>query len=115
VGLSNRPFRAAGGVSRFLQASGYKIIPVNPKEKEVLGEKAYARLEDIPGKVDIVDIFRRPQFVPEIVDSAIGIGARAVWLQEGVVHEEAAARAQAAGLLVVMDLCILKEHNRLLP
>jgi len=114
VGLSNRPFRASGGVSRFLQANGYKIIPVNPKEREVLGEKAYARLEDVPGKVDIVDIFRRPEFVPDIVDAAIRIGARAVWMQEGVVHAEAAARAQRAGLIVVMDQCILKDHNRLL-
>jgi predicted CoA-binding protein len=115
VGLSNRRFRASGGVARFLQADGYKIIPVNPNETEVLGEKAYARLEDIPEKVDIVDIFRRPEFVPDLVEAAIRIGARAVWMQEGVVHAEAASRAQQAGLLVVMDHCILKEHNRLLP
>jgi predicted CoA-binding protein len=115
VGLSNRRFRASGGVSRFLQASGYKIIPVNPNETEVLGEKAYARLEDVPVKVDIVDIFRRPEFVPDIVDAAIRIGARAVWMQEGVVHPEAAARAQQAGLIVVMDHCIMREHHRLLP
>jgi uncharacterized protein len=115
VGLSNRRFRASGGVARFLQASGYKIIPVNPNETEVLGEKAYARLEDVPVKVDIVDIFRRPEFVPDIVDAAIRIGARAVWMQEGVVHPEAAARAQPAGLIVVMDHCIMREHHRLLP
>ena len=115
VGLSSRPFRASGGVSRFLQANGYRIIPVNPNETAVLGEKSYAHLEDVPGKVDIVDVFRRPEFVPEIVDSAIRIGARAVWMQEGVVHAEAAARAQRAGLLVVMDRYILKEHGRLLP
>ena len=115
VGLSSRPFRASGGVSRFLQANGYRIIPVNPNEREVLGEKAYARLEDVPEKIDIVDVFRRPEFVPEIVDAAIRIGARAVWMQEGVINEPAAERARRAGLLVVMDLCILKEHRRLLP
>jgi len=115
VGLSSRMSRASHGVSRFLQSAGYRVIPVNPNEAEVLGEKCYARLEDIPEKVDIVDVFRRPEFVPEIVDAAIRIGARAVWMQEGVVHEEAAERARRAGLMVVMDRCILKEHRRLLP
>jgi predicted CoA-binding protein len=115
VGLSPKPFRASYGVSRFLQSAGYRIIPVNPGIREVLGEKAYERLEDIPEKVDIVDVFRRSEAVPEIVDAAIRIGARAVWMQEGVADEGAAARARAAGLLVVMDTCILKEHNRLLP
>jgi uncharacterized protein len=114
VGLSSKKWRASYGVSEFLQSVGYKIIPVNPKEKEVLGEKVYARLEDIPETPDIVDIFRRSEAVPEIVDSAIRMGAKAVWMQEGVVNEEAAARARAAGLLVVMDLCILREHHRLL-
>jgi predicted CoA-binding protein len=114
VGLSPKPFRASYGVSEFLQSSGYRVIPVNPGIGEVLGEKAYARLEDIPEKVDIVDVFRRPEALPEIVDAAVRIGARAVWMQEGVAHEEAAARARAAGLLVVMDTCILKEHHRLL-
>jgi predicted CoA-binding protein len=114
VGLSPKPFRASYGVSEFLQSVGYRVIPVNPGVREVLGEKSYARLEDIPEKVDIVDVFRRPEAVPEIVDAAIRIGARAVWMQEGVVNEEAAARARAAGLLVVMDTCILKEHRRLL-
>lgn len=114
VGLSPKPYRASYGVSEFLQSAGYRIIPVNPNLREVLGEKAYARLEDIPEKVDIVDVFRRSETVPEIVESAIGIGARAVWMQEDVLNETAAARARAAGLLVVMDTCILKEHHRLL-
>jgi hypothetical protein len=114
VGLSAKPYRASYGVSEFLQSVGYRIIPVNPNLPEVLGEKAYASLEEIPEKIDIVDVFRRSEAVPEIVDAAIRIGARAVWMQEDVVNEEAAARARAAGLLVVMDICILKEHHRLL-
>jgi predicted CoA-binding protein len=112
VGLSNRKFRPSYGVSDYLQSVGYRVIPVNPLEKEVLGEKCYARLEDIPEKVDIVDIFRRSEFVPDIVDSAIRIGARAVWMQEGVIHHEAAERARRAGLFVTMNACILKEHVR---
>ena len=114
VGLSPKPFRASYGVSEFLQSAGYRIIPVNPGVREVLGEKAYASLDDVPEKIDIVDVFRRSDAVPEIVDAAIRIGARAVWMQEGVVNEEAAARARAAGLLVVMDTCILKAHHRLM-
>jgi len=114
VGLSPKTFRASYGVSEFLQSAGYRVIPVNPSVTEVLGEKSYARLEDIPDKVDIVDVFRRSEAVPEIVDAAIRIGARAVWMQEGVADKSAAARARAAGLLVVMDTCILKEHHRLL-
>ena len=110
VGLSSRKFRPSYGVAEYLQSAGYRIIPVNPSETEVLGEKCYARLEDIPERVDIVDIFRRSEFVPELVDAAIRIGARAVWMQEGVTHAEAAERARQAGLLVVMDTCILKEH-----
>lgn len=110
VGLSSRKFRPSYGVAEYLRSVGYRIIPVNPSETEVLGEKCYARLEDIPERVDIVDIFRRSEFVPEIVDAAIRIGARAVWMQEGVMHAEAAERARQAGLLVVMDTCILKEH-----
>jgi predicted CoA-binding protein len=112
VGLSNRIFRPSYGVADYLKSVGYRIIPVNPLEKEVLGEKCYARLEDIPEKVDIVDIFRRSEFVPDIVDSAIRIGARAVWMQEGVIHHEAAERARRAGLVVQMNACILKEHVR---
>ena len=110
VGLSSKPHRPSYGVARYMQTAGYRIIPVNPNEREVLGEKCYARLEDIPIKVDIVDIFRRSEFVPPVVSSASAVGARAVWMQEGVIHEEAAERARAAGLAVVMDRCILKEH-----
>ena len=110
VGISSRKFRPSYGVAEYLQTAGYRVIPVNPAETEVLGEKCYARLEDIPERVDIVDIFRRSEFVPEIVDAAIRIGARAVWMQEGVMHAEAAEKARRAGLLVVMDTCILKEH-----
>jgi uncharacterized protein len=112
VGLSSREFRPSHGVAEYLKSAGYRVIPVNPREIEVLGEKSYARLEDVPGKIDIVDIFRRSEFVPEIVDAAIRIGARAVWMQEGVVHPEAANQARNAGLIVVMNLCILKEHAK---
>jgi len=113
VGLSSRRSRPSYGVSEYMQSQGYRIIPVNPKEAEVLGEKAYATLEEIPVPVDIVDIFRQSQFVPEIVDAAIRIGAKGVWMQEEVVHEEAAQKARDAGLEVVMDRCILKEHRKL--
>jgi uncharacterized protein len=113
VGLSSKRLRASFGVSEYLQSAGYRIIPVNPNVREVLGERAYARLGDIPERVDIVDIFRRSEYVPEVVDATIRIGARMVWMQEGVVHEEAAERARQAGLVVVMDRCILKEHRRL--
>ncbi|MGA6956784.1 MAG: CoA-binding protein, partial [Candidatus Acidiferrales bacterium] len=109
VGLSSRKFRPSHGVAEYLQSAGYRIIPVNPNEREVLGEKSYALLEDIAEKIDIVDIFRRSEFVPEIVESAIRIGARAIWMQEGVIHPEAAQRARLAGLFVIMDSCILKE------
>ncbi len=112
VGLSSNPLRPSYEVAKFMQKRGYKIIPVNPQEAEVLGEKSYARLEDIPVKVDCVDVFRRPEFVPAIVDSAIAIGAKAVWLQLDVIHDEAFARAQAAGLLAVQDRCLLIEHRR---
>ena len=114
VGLSSKKWRASFGVSEFLQSVGYRIIPVNPRETEVLGEKSYARLEDIPEKPDIVDVFRRSDAVPEIVDAAIAIGAKSVWMQEGVAHEAAAEKARKAGLLVVQDRCILREHHRLL-
>jgi predicted CoA-binding protein len=113
VGLSDSPMRASNGVATYLQRAGYRIIPVNPNVTEVLGEKSYARLEDIPETVDLIDVFRRPEFVPEIVESAIRIGAKAVWMQEGVVHEAAAERARRAGLAVVMDKCTLKEHRKL--
>jgi predicted CoA-binding protein len=96
-----------------MQASGYRIIPVNPKETEVLGEKAWPTLGDVPEPVDLVNIFRQSQYVPEIVEAAIRIGAKGVWMQEGVTHDEAARRAREAGLDVVMDRCILKEHRKL--
>jgi uncharacterized protein len=110
VGLSGRRHRPSYGVAEYLQTAGYRVIPVNPGETEVLGEKSYKRLEDIPEHVDIVNIFRRSQFVPEIVESAIRIGARGVWMQEGVIHPQAAERARSAGLFVIMNSCILKEH-----
>ncbi len=110
VGLSSRSHRPSYGVAQYLQSAGYRIIPVNPEESEVLGQKCYARLEDIPERVDIVDVFRRSEFVPEIVEAAIRIGARGVWLQEGVIHAEAAERGRRAGLVVVVNKCILKEH-----
>jgi predicted CoA-binding protein len=110
VGLSSKPHRPSHGVARYMQSAGYRIIPVNPNETEVLGEKSYWRLEDVPVQVDIVDVFRRPQHVPAVAESAIAIGARALWLQEGVIHEQAAARARQAGLQVVMDRCLLKDH-----
>ena len=112
VGLSSNPLRPSYGVSEYMKNAGYKIIPVNPNEREVLGERAVARLEDIRDRVDIVDVFRRSEFVPEVAESAIAIGAKALWLQEGVIHEAAAKRARDAGLFVVMDRCILKEHAR---
>lgn len=112
VGLSSSRMRPSYGVAEYMQRAGYKIIPVNPNETEVLGERAVARLEDIREKVDIVDVFRRPEFVPEIAESAIAIGAKALWLQEGVIHEAAAKRARDAGLFVAMDLCIMKEHAK---
>ncbi len=113
VGLSRNPMRPSNGVAEYLKRAGYRIIPVNPNESEVLGEKCYARLEDVPEKIDMVDIFRRSECVPEIVESAIRVGARSVWMQEGVIHEAAAQRAREAGLQVVMDRCTLKEHRKL--
>ena len=110
VGLSANPSRPSYGVSRYLQSVGYRIVPVNPHEAEILGEKCYARLEEIPSPVDVVDIFRRPEFVPPIVDSAIAVEAKVIWMQEGVFHHAAAEQARTAGLDVVMDRCILKEH-----
>jgi predicted CoA-binding protein len=113
VGLSDNPGRASHRVAAYLQDHGYHIIPVNPTVTEVLGEKAYPRLEDVPEPIDLVDVFRRPEHVPEIVDAAIKVGAKAVWLQLGIVHEEAAAKARAAGLRVVQDRCTLIEHRQL--
>ena len=113
VGLSAKRYRPSYGVAEYMQRAGYRIIPVNPHETEVLGEKCYPDVESVPEPIDIVDIFRRSEFVPEIVEAAIRKGAKVVWMQEGVIHEEAAPRAQEAGLEVVMDRCILKDHRRL--
>jgi predicted CoA-binding protein len=112
VGLSSNPARPSNGVTEYMQSVGYKIIPVNPNETEVLGEKSYARLEDVPEKVEIVDVFRRPEDVPPVVESAIRVGARVVWMQQGIENAEAAERARAAGLIVIEDACILVEHRR---
>ncbi|HYL93697.1 MAG TPA: CoA-binding protein [Alphaproteobacteria bacterium] len=112
VGLSDSPLRPSHGVAAYMQSQGYKIIPVNPVIHGSLGEKAVASLADVKEKIDIVDIFRRSEFVPEIVDTAIRLGAGAIWMQEGVMHEAAAEKARKAGIFVVMDLCILKEHRK---
>ena len=111
VGLSNKPLRPSHGVSLYMQQQGYRIIPVNPKIDSVLGERAYASLRDVPEKIDLVNIFRRSEFVPEIVDQAIALRVPAVWMQEDVIHEQAAGKARQAGIFVVMDRCILKEHR----
>ena len=113
VGLSPRPERPSYGVARYLIAMGYKVIPVNPTVDEVLGLKSYPDLQSIPEPVDVVDIFRRSEHVPPIVEQAIAIGAKAVWMQLGVMHAEAAAQAEAAGLAVVMNRCMSIEHQRL--
>jgi predicted CoA-binding protein len=113
VGLSDKPERDSYQVAAYLQRQGYRIIPVNPAIKEVLGEKSYPRLEVIGEKIDIVDIFRKPEAVPEIVASAIAVGAKAVWMQEGIAHNAAADQARAKGLQVVMNKCILKEHRKI--
>ncbi len=112
VGLSSNPMRASHGVAEYLKNAGYRIIPVNPNETEVLGEKAYARLEDVPEPVDIVDVFRRAEEVPAVAESAIGIGAKVLWMQLGIENAEAAEKARAAGLVVVEDACLLVEHKR---
>ena len=112
VGLAGSPLRPSYGVSHYMRSEGYRIIPVNPNITEWEGEKAYASLLDVPEKIDIVNIFRRPEFVPEVVDQAIQIKAPAVWMQEGVIHQQAAEKARQAGIYVVMDLCILKEHRK---
>ena len=111
VGLSCNPLRPSHGVSAYMQSQGYCIIPVNPNITECLGEKAYASLLDVPEKIDIVDIFRRSEFVSEVVDQAIRLRVPAVWMQEDVINEDAAAKARQAGIFVVMDRCILKEHR----
>jgi predicted CoA-binding protein len=114
VGLSNKPERDSYHVAAYLQAQGYRIIPVNPNINQVLGERAYASLEEVPGPVDVVDIFRKPEFVPQLVDQAIAKGAKVIWMQEGIAHNAAANKARAAGLKVVMNKCILKEHRKMI-
>ena len=111
VGLSSDPLRPSFGVSQYMQHKGYRIIPVNPNEQTVLGEKSYASLAEVPEKIDLVDVFRRPEFVPEIVDEMIRLKIPAMWLQEGVVHQAAAKKGRDAGIFVVMDKCIFKEHR----
>jgi predicted CoA-binding protein len=115
VGLSETPLRPSHGVSAYMQGAGYKIIPVNPHIGEALGEKSYPSLLEVPteviGKIDVVDVFRRPEYVDEIVDQAIKLKIPAIWLQEGVINERAAEKARKAGIFVVMDRCVLKEHR----
>jgi len=111
VGLSSSPMRPSYGVSAYLQSHGYKIIPVNPEINGALGEKAYSSLADVPEKIDIVDIFRRSEFVPAVVDEAIRLKPAAIWMHEGVMHEAAAEKARKAGIFVVQDRCLLKEHR----
>lgn len=111
VGLSNSPMRPSHGVSAYMQSQGYKIIPVNPQITEALGETSYPSLLEVPEKIDLIDVFRRPEFVDEIVDQAIQLKIPAIWLQEDVINEMAAERARQAGIFVVMDRCILKEHR----
>ena len=111
VGLSDNPLRPSHGVAAYLQSQGYRIIPVNPKIKDSLGENAYPSLREVPEKIDIVNIFRRPQFVEEVVDQAIQLKVPSVWMQEEVIHEKAAQKARQAGIFVVMDRCILMEHR----
>src|SRR6266853_5374984 len=112
VGLSSNPERPSFGVTEYMQGEGYRIIPVNPNEREVLGEKSYARLEDVPEKIDIVNIFRRAEEVAVVVESAIRVGAKMVWMQQGIENERASEKARAAGLVVVEDACILVEHKK---
>ena len=112
VGLSDSPFRASHGVSAYMQSQGYKILPVNPKIESALGEDSYPSLLDVKERIDIVDVFRRPEFVPDVVDQAIQMKVPVIWMQEGVVHEAAAEKARKAGITVIMDRCILKEHRR---
>ena len=114
VGLSSNRMRASFGVAEYLQQCGYRIVPVNPNETEVLGEKSYASLLDIPDPIDIVDIFRKPEAVPEIVEQAIAKGVRCIWMQQGVEHDAAAREAQNAGVPCIMNSCILKAHHRLI-
>lgn len=112
VGLSSNPFRPSHFAAIYMISEGYDVTPVNPREREILGRTSYGSLRDVPGPVEIVDIFREPDAVPAIVDDAIALGAKVIWMQLGVIHEEAAAKARAAGLEVVMDRCVKIEHAR---
>ena len=111
VGLSDRPMRPSHGVSAYMQGQGYRIIPINPTIREALGETSFRSLLDVPEKIDLVNVFRRPEYVDEIVEQAIQLKISAIWLQEDVINERAATRARQAGMFVVMDRCILKEHR----
>jgi uncharacterized protein len=111
VGLSDNPMRASYGVAKYMEQHGYRIIPVNPSVQTAIGHKAYPNLSDVPDPIDIVNVFRRPEAVPAIVDDVIKLKVPVLWLQETVVHEEAAEKARRAGVYVVMDRCILKEHR----
>jgi predicted CoA-binding protein len=111
VGLSDSPLRASHGVAAYMQSQGYRIIPVNPTITDALGEPSYASLLDVREPIDLVNIFRRPEFVPDVVEQVIRLKVRAIWMQEGVIHEQAAEKARQAGIFVVMDQCILKEHR----
>src|SRR5881628_2900654 len=113
VGASSNPEKASHGIMQTLQRAGYRVIPVNPRESEVLGERSYRSLIDVPERIDIVDVFRRAEDAPAIADEAVTVGAKALWLQTGIVSEEAAARAHAGGLMVMMDVCIGATHARL--
>jgi uncharacterized protein len=115
VGLSSNPARPSHQVAAYLQSAGYRIIPINPNESEVLGQKSYPRLEDVPEPIDIVDVFRRPANVPPIADSAIAIHAKVLWLQQQITHPASAEKARAAGLLVIEDACLLIEHKKRRP
>ena len=111
VGLSDSPLRPSHGVAAYMQSQGYRIFPVNPTITDALGEPSYGSLLDVKEKIDVVNIFRRPEFVPALVDQAIQLKVPAIWMQEGVIHEQAAEKARRAGIFVVMDHCILKEHR----
>jgi uncharacterized protein len=113
VGASSNPEKPSHGIMQKLLSAGYHVIPVNPRETEVLGQRAYPSLADVPGRIDIVDVFRRPEYTPPIADEAVAVGAKALWLQSGIVSDEAAARARAGGLVVVMDACIGVMHSLL--
>lgn len=114
VGISSNPQKESFGVVLYLKDHGYRIIPVNPTAAEIMGEKAYPELSAVPEKIDVVQVFRRPEDVPPVVEEAIKVGAKVVWMQEGIVNEEAAAMARAAGLQVVMDACMRASHRRLI-